>query len=410
MTPRSSQAILAFVIISTACLAAVALVVFRAPPEQVSIQRPALLVDVVVARKQSLRVNVSSQGNVMPATETQLVTEVSGKVVVLTEAFEAGTVVEEGELLLRVDDRNYQTNLKRAQAAVASARSRLAQEKGLAAVAAHDLEKYPRKHVNDEARQLALRQPQLAEALAALESAQADLQQAQTDLDRSYIRAPYRAMIRSTEVDLGQYLSVGAPLGSLFSIAQAEVRLPVPMDRLAYLQLPGNAAIAPPAPVTLENELGQQWQARLLRSEGVLDARSRVLFLVAVVDDPYALESQEPPLRMGSFVKADIQGRRFDNVVVVPRHVLRSGNQVWVVNEQGKLVNREVQTLRSAGELVYIHAGLAEGERVSLANIPGAIAGLRVEVNRETPSTALLEEKNPERSAASSSGDEPNPT
>ena len=198
------QAIAVASIIGLSIVVAVILFALRPAPEQQDVEQHSLIIDVAIAAKQALTINVSSQGTVQPRTETSLVTEVSGQVMDVSPKFENGGLVEQGEVLLRIDDRNYRAELKRAEAAVATAHSNLLQEKGRAAVAKEDLRKYPRRHASKEARALALRLPQLNEAKARLNSALADRRQAKINLDRTQIKAPYRGLIKMRQVDLGR--------------------------------------------------------------------------------------------------------------------------------------------------------------------------------------------------------------
>jgi RND family efflux transporter MFP subunit len=409
LSTKTKQIFGVLLIIAIGIVIAAALYWLRPAPEQVHIQQAPLLVDVAVATEQSLRIHVRSQGSVQARTATNLVSEVAGKVVSLADGFEAGALVQKGDVLLQIDDRNYQAQLKRAEAAVATAESNLSQEQGRSAVAKNDYEKYPRSKVTSSAKALALRHPQLAEAQANLDAAQADLYSAQTDLARTTIRAPYRAIIRSRNVDLGQYLTVGGQVGELFSVDRAEVRLPIADSKLDYLNLPAlsdgsgqnnvnddpdkntdNTVNKNQSTATLSDEQGRQWRATIVRSEAVLDERSRVLFLVARVEDPYSLNSDTPLLRVGSFVNASIEGRLFENLIVVPRHILRTGNKLWVVDSQDQLQNRSVSMLKTDGDFVYITDGVQAGERIALAALPSAIAGSKVRIHSETPSTELI--------------------
>jgi len=384
------QAIAVASIIGLSIVVAVILFALRPAPEQQDVEQHSLIIDVAIATKQALTINVSSQGTVQPRTETSLVTEVSGQVMDVSPKFENGGLVEQGEVLLRIDDRNYRAELKRAEAAVATAHSNLLQEKGRAAVAKEDLRKYPRRHASKEARALALRLPQLNEAKARLNSALADRRQAKINLDRTQIKAPYRGLIKMRQVDLGQFVSTGTPVGQMFSVDTAEVRLPVPTDRLAYLELPNNGQDDTYPRVILENDIGDRWPAEVVRSEGVLDERSRVLFVVARVNDPYRLENPGKPLLNGSFVKADIEGKKIDGLIAVPRHILRTGNQLWVVDDKQTLRNRDIKALRTEGKLVYVYEGLEEGDRICLSSVPSAISGTPVKVNSSMSTAELV--------------------
>lgn len=399
MGPRSKNLFLCAAILGLATAGAVTLYLNRPEPAQVEIEATPLMVDVAEVVKQDVPVSVSSQGTVTPRTQTTLIAEVSGRVVKVSPKFKAGGFFEAGEMLLQIDDRDYRAELKRAEAAVASARSNLALEKGRAEVAYRDWLKFSNGvKRKGEADALAQRKPQLAEAQARLDSAEADLTRAQDDLDRTTIRLPYAGMVQQKQVDIGQYVTLGTQLGKTFAIDTAEVRLPIPDDRLNYLNLPsiaGNESHTPS--VTLSAEQGDQvfeWQARLIRTEGVLDERSRVLFAVAEINDPYGLETErDAPLRIGTFVQANIAGKTIPDVVVLPRHILRTGNQVWVVDDSNRLVNRKVKLLRTDGALAYIYQGLEPGERVSLSSAPFAVAGTQVQLNSSIKTSTLLNGK-----------------
>nr|WP_246386637.1 efflux RND transporter periplasmic adaptor subunit [Litorivivens lipolytica] len=368
----------------------------RPEPAKVEIESTPLVVDAAEVVKQDVPVSIDSQGSVSPRTQTTLIAEVSGRVVQVSDKFKAGGFFEAGETLLQIDDRDYRAELKRAEAAVASARSHLALEKGRAQVAYRDWLKFSNGvKRNSEADALAQRKPQLAEAQAKLDSAEADLQRARDNLERTTLKLPYAGMVQAKQVDIGQYVTVGTQLAKTFAIDVVEVRLPIPDDRLSYLNLPtltGDQSALPS--VTLSAQLGDQvveWPAKLVRTEGVLDDRSRVLFAVAEVVDPYGiLTPRDTPLRVGTFVQASISGKTMPDIVVLPRHILRTGNQVWVIDDKNRLINRQVKLLRTDGALAYIYQGLEEGERVSLSSAPHAVAGTQVELNNQVKTSSLL--------------------
>jgi hypothetical protein len=136
----------------------------------------------------------------------------------------------------------------------------------------------------------------------------------------------------------------------------------------------------------------QHWTARLTRTEAVYDDRSRVLFTVAKIDDPYALRtSTAKPIRMGTFVNAVISGREYEDIVVLPRHILRAGGFLWLIDENNKLRNRQVTTLSNEGDLIYVSSGLESGDLVCLTNVGGAVSGTPVQVIRTSSTLDALE-------------------
>ena len=324
-------------------------------------------VDVTEVHLQDFRIPVQAQGTVTPHRDTTLVSEVGGKILEVSPSFNAGGYVAAGDVLVRIDDRDYQAALLRARASVETAEANLAQEKGRAEVALREWRKLnDNVQRSQEARDLYLRKPQLEQAEAQLLSAQADLRKAQDDLERTVIRAPYDALIQEKQSDLGRYVAPGTPIARVFAVDFAEVRLAIPQSKLAYLDLPGVTGYeTDKAPLVdlYTDSAGDviHWSARLNRTEAALDERSRVLFAIARIDDPYAIGvDNTEPLRVGTFVKANILGKEMSDLVMLPRYVVRAGNLVWVVDEQMTLRNRQVTTLKTSGDEIYVSSGLQD--------------------------------------------------
>lgn len=354
-------------------------------PEKIAESTSAILVDTIPAEENSLNLSVVSQGPVRPRTETVLVAEVPGKIVEVSKHFVAGGFFKKGEMLLQIDPSDYEAGLKRAQATLASREAQYADQKARSDQAMKDWKNLGKQ---GEPSDLTLRKPQLAEALAGVQSAQADLQKAERDLARTRISLPYDGLVRSKQVDVGQYVGPGTTLGVTFSIATAEIRLPLSSTDVAYLQLPSAIDIEssnrPRVLLTAESSgIKGQWEAEIIRTEGIIDEKSRVIYAVAQIIDPYAVlgESEQQELRMGTFVKAEIQGQRAENVIVLPRSVLRPDNTVLVANEQDLLEIRPVEVLRAEPQTVYISGGLMPGEQVITTSLDVPVPGMALSVN-----------------------------
>jgi RND family efflux transporter MFP subunit len=336
-------------------------------------------------------ITVPSQGTVEPRTRTNLVSEVAGQVVEVSPAFVAGGFFREGDVLVKLEDQDYRAAVRRAEASVASARSLLEQEKGQGDVAQREWDRMTAEEQSRiRAKELYLRKPQLAEARARLASAEADLQQAMTDLTKTTITAPYDGLVSAKNTDIGQFVTTGASIAETFAVDYAEVRLPVPETKISFLDLPSatgykNDDYAPE--VDLVSRIGDteyHWTGKLTRTEGVLDTRTRVLFSVVQIEDPYNLYSNEmgrEPLRIGTYVNADIQGRLLEDVVVLPRYTLQSNNIIWTADNEGRLRPKTVEVLTINGDDVYISAGLKDGDQVVITRLENPLNGMQVQVN-----------------------------
>jgi RND family efflux transporter MFP subunit len=354
-------------------------------PDRVEDTRQAVLVDVIQAEEQSVIFTISSQGSVQPRTETTLVAEVSGKVSSISPDFIAGGFFKAGDVLLEIDPRDYQTALKRAEANLASQQALLADEQARSEQALRDWTNLGR---TGEPSELVLRKPQVQGALAGVEAAEADVEKARRDLERTRISVPYDGLVKRKLVDIGQYVGPSTQLGVTFAIDTAEIRLPLSTNDVAFLDLPsatGAADDAYPQVILSAMQAGERrtWEARIVRTEGVVDEASRVIYAVAQVTDPYGVLglSEQEELKVGTFVSAEIQGRSAGDVIVLPRHALKNDNTVLVANDDDKLEVRNVTVVRAEPHQVYLSSGIEDGERVVTTTLEAPIPGMELSVN-----------------------------
>jgi RND family efflux transporter MFP subunit len=224
---------------------------------------------------------------------------------------------------------------------------------------------------------------EFASAAAALAAAKADLAIAQRNLERSDIRLPYAGMVLSKGADIGQFVNPGTQLGVTFATDIAEVRLPLTDQDLAFVDLPGPASSdmgnGPQVTLTATQKgKRMQWDAELVRSEGVVDERSRVTYAVAQFDDPYQLHGDGIALPIGTFVAAEITGSGAFDVIRIPRTALRRAGQVLVVDDENKIDIRSVAVIRSDERFAYVGSGVAPGERITTTAIETPTNGMSV--------------------------------
>ncbi len=348
---------------------------------------PPPLVRVITLTPRDVTLDVASQGTVMPVTESVLSPQVAGRVEWVSPMLRAGSFFDAGEPLLRIDPRDYELAIVRAEAAVAQADMRVAGEESEARVARQEWDLIG----DGEADPLVLRVPQLAEARAAARAARAERQRAQIDLARSEVQAPYDGRVLSRDVDVGQYVMPSTVLGRLMAIDRAEVRLPVPDAELAFLKLPmgrpDRDGLATMPTVTLTTEFAGQrwsWPARIVRTEAQIETRTRMLNLVAEVEHPYGDDgSGRPPLESGLFVQATIGGRTVRGAFVIPRSSLLAGDRVIVVDADDRLRLRAVEVLRAGREHAILTGGLTRDDRVCVSMLEIATDGMQVRVQVE---------------------------
>jgi len=383
---KTLKIVLPLVVVAVAAAGAAGLILSRPAPEVRAPDVPVPLVRVLDVELRDVTLTVRSQGTVSPRTESVLLPEVAGRVIEVSPAFVSGGFFEAGEVLLRIDPHDYRQALVQARAAVAQAELRLATERAEADVARKEWAELGR---GGEPPPLTVREPQVAEAEAALAAAEAAVLNAERNLERTEIRAPFAGRVRQKQADVGQYVSPGAPLGTLYAVDYAEIRLPLPDEDLAFLELPliyrGDAAESSGPEVLLRASFAgetHEWTGRIVRTEGEIDPRSRMVHAVARVKDPYGRGGApgRPPLAVGLYVEAEIRGRRVENVAVLPRSALRDDGRVLVLDEADRLSFREIEVLRKTRQDVIVRSGLRDGDRVCLTTLAAVTEGMRVRV------------------------------
>jgi len=364
----------------------VAAVLLATAPEVTPTPReaPAVVVRALTATPQSVPLTVRSHGTVSPRTESELVPEISGRVIWTSPALASGAFFDAGEPLLRIDPHDYEVQLRRAKAAIARAESELSYARSnLERVAGLAAKNAASSAQQDDARR-ALR---LAEA--AKEEAEAGLADAERNLERTEIVAPYTGRVREERVDVGQFVSRGVGIANLYSTDYAEVRLPIPDDQLAFLDVPlwGRDSERPLPSVTLSARFAgadHQWAGTIVRTEGEIDPMTRMVNVVARVEDPYGISNPEgspsrPPLAPGLFVAAAIEGPVVEDVVIVPRSALRKDDHLLVIDEDDRLRRRKIELLRIDREDVLVR-GVEAGERVCVSPLQIFMDGMKVQV------------------------------
>ncbi len=339
------------------------------------------LVRVIEADPREVRMTSHTHGTVVPRTESDLVPEVDGRVTAVSSSLVSGGFFNQGDVLLEIEPVDYEVALEQARAGLARAESDLDNaRKSLTRI--QDLVR--RGAASDADRDDAANRERIAQAT--LREAQARLSRAERDLDRTRLVAPYQGRVRNERVDVGQFVKRGTPVATIYAVDFAEVRLPIQDEELAFLDLPlgyTGAGSSTPIPVRLRARFAgaeHEWQGEVVRTEGELDPATRMVHVVARVPEPYVSRDGRPPLSVGLFVDADIQGETISDVVILPRSALRGGEQVLVVDQDERLRFRPVDVYRVAEEEVYIVGGLARGERVCISPLQSTSDGMRVRV------------------------------
>lgn len=377
---------LPIIILLAAVVVMVVLIMNKPKPEIKEVEEKAFLVDVMPVEITDITYTVRSQGTVVPKVQSALTSQVSGIIESVSDVFVTGGMFQAGDILVTLEQADRKTELKLAQAELARAEAAYELELARGKVAEEEWRSVGRSAT--AAPELGLRKPQLDSEKANLKAAQANLERAQRNLERTVIRAPYNGMITQKNVDIGQFVNTGMVLAQLANTDVAEVRLPLTDSDLAYL----NLASSEVGNVILYANVGgglTQWPARLTRDEGVLNSQNRVIYAIAEVLDPYTRDADtaHKVLRFGAFVRAEITGLSADNMVVLPRNLVRLDGTVLLVDDDNRIEIRDVEVQRADDDDIYISAGLQVGEHIITSAVPNAFAQMPVRIAGEALAT-----------------------
>ena len=338
-------------------------------------------VSVLEARRETHRVIVTARGTVIPDREIALQSEIAGRIVEVGNNLIPGGQVAEGELLVRIDPRDYRLVTAQREADVARARFELEVEEGRGRVAEREWKLLGSDTESSSAsRRLALRKPQRQNLRAALEAAKSGLEKARLDLARTEIRAPFNALVQEESVDVGQTVTPQTRLARLIGSERFRVRVSLPVGDLQWVELPNGDAPGSAAVVFQETGDGKpiRRRGRVARLLGNLEPTGRLARVLVIVDNPLRLSESGArlPLFIGAYVRVEIQGPHIERVVAIPRKALREDRTVWVMTDEDELALRPVYITWRGEDTVYVSEGLADGDRVILSSISAALPGL----------------------------------
>ena len=325
--------------------------------------------------KKDISLKILTNGEVKPLNEINLISQVSGQIVKAADEFVDGGIIKAGSPLVWIDDRDYKLALISAESRVAQASKLLEREIAESELAKNDWEELGL----GEASPLTLRIPQLKEAEAAEKAALADLEKAKLNLERTVVKLPFQGIIRQKKTGVGQFVGTGSILATAFSTEEVLIALPLTDTELSYLGLP--LAYEEERPFSgpkvnfysLVSNKNSEWEGRIVRTAGSIDPLTRLVYVYAEVINPY---QQSPPLAIGMFVDAVIEGKTIKNGFLVPNSAINNNSNLYVINANDSLEIREIEVLGTENDYVIIKGEISEGERVVVSPLNNAKNGM----------------------------------
>ena len=343
---------------------------------------------------------VSGAGTVRPRAEIDLAAEVAGRVVWVAESFQSGGKVQEGELLFRIDDADYRTRVEQSRASVAYQEVELLRVTEEARIARSQFDRFNALRQGtgsgEETSPLALWEPQLDAATAALARDKATLAAAELQLARTLVHAPFAGVVLEESVDVGQLVAAGRSVGRMYASDEVEVVVPLTdagaalVPELWQMEAGGSERDVEARVVATYGDQRYSWEGYVDRAEAALDERTRTIEVIVRVPNPFAPGvpvpagtagdagiQGGPPLLVGKFVEVEIGGMAPGEYVRVERAALRPGNEVWVVRD-GTVHIVPVRILQRSDDEAFLTGELEGGEEAIIGGIQVAIEGMPV--------------------------------
>lgn len=376
-TKRKNKFVVPVLIIIGGLAVMFALISSRKKPEQAVNIFPGILVETMIAKPDSHSAVVTGSGTVRAKQEIGLAPQVNGRVDWVSEQFVNGGQFRKGDVLCRIEAIDYELAVEQSRARVVQMEYQLAVERAQADIARVEWARMQEKNTSiaDAPDELVLRGPQLKQAEANFASAEAAHRQAELALERTRLRAPFDGRVKREMIDIGQTISAGTPVATIFSTDLVEIEVGIPVEELFWLEMPGSVA-------KVSMKAGGQsfsWSGNVVRTLGVLDSIGRMARVVVQIVDPYAIRADNgPELSIGSYVSVAISGRKVPNVSALPLFAVRSDNIVWIANPDSTLELRGVTPIFHSPDSVFVGNDIRAGERIVISGINGAANGLKL--------------------------------
>ena len=393
---RRKGFLVAAAIVAAAVAVAVGMVSLAPEPERTEppSRIPFVETTPVVGGSGAIPVNVA--GTVRPTAEIHVAPEVGGKVVWVHPDFRSGGKIAADETVFRIEEADYRYRLRDAEAALAARRAAYLQAQEEAALARAEYERYADREPGalsaERANPLALWEPQLEAARAALDREEARVAEANLALSRTRVRAPFDGFVREESVDVGQFVTAGQTVARLFAADAVEVVAPL-SDQDAAL-IPGLWSVrsgdgkgrVPARVVAQYGDARYAWTGEVDRVEAALDPQTRTIDVIVRVPDPFepgaslrrGTSAGGPPLLVGKFVEVEIEGLAPERYFRVARAALQPGDQVWAVDDGGTVSIVPVRVLQHGDDEVFVTGALRGGQAAVIAGLQFATEGMRV--------------------------------
>ncbi|MBF0377245.1 MAG: HlyD family efflux transporter periplasmic adaptor subunit [Desulfamplus sp.] len=375
---------------------------------------PPPLVETIILQPIDHSVIINSMGKVISSQTISLKARVGGFVIETSPEFIPGGIYKKGDVIVKLDPKDFELVLKQQEAMLAKAEASLKLEMGKQDVARAELrlmQNTSGKMIGNS--DLALRVPQLEQIKADIASIKVDIEKARLNLERTTVKVPFNCTIIDVLIQEGSQISSQEPLATIAAIDEYRVETAVPVDQLKWIDFSADNSLRG-SDVIITTADGIKYQGFVIRLIGKLSDKSRLAKLLITIEDPLYLKQSESlnqkekktisqnnqskminqnntisnkkiPLLIDSYVQADIQGKTIENVFKLPRAAVRDGDKIWLAdngvdNKNDILVIKNIDVLWKDREAVYIKDSVKSGDRVVISELSSPVNGMIVKI------------------------------
>ena len=308
---------------------------------------PPPAVTTLVAKGQTWQPVLSAVGSLKAINGVQVSTDLPG--IVSEIAFESGTPTKKGDLLLKLDTKQEEAQLRAAEARFDLAKASLARKQDL-------LDKKAASQADYDA------------AAAEARQAKAAMEEVQAVIERKTIRAPFDGLLGIRQVNVGQYLNAGVPIVALESCDPIYVEFNLPQQHLHQIALHKKMRLT--APGVSEKE----FRGEITAIDSRVDEATRNILVEATVPNP------ERKLRAGMFINVELLLPEQPDVLALPASSINYapyGDSIFIVKDgkskdgkpQKQAIQQFVKLGASRGDQITILSGLKDGDEVITSGV-----------------------------------------
>lgn len=345
----------------------------RRPPQKMS-----AFVETIPFKKEDIDLKIEGLGMVKAANEVSIKTEISGKVVYLNKKVYPGGHIKEGELIAKIDDREYKIEVARSEAAYNKAVADLKLEEGSQEVAKKEYELASKLNLLDNTSvnlELALKKPQLLKAKADVSLALEELNLAKLNLTKTSIYAPYDILVLNKAASVGDFLSTNSEILTGVDLNEVWVEVKVPYENLKYLDIPNQHK--KDVTVYILTDSNFEYKGKFLKVIPQVEETGLMAKILVLIKNPF--EYIESPILVNSKVKAIFTGKTLRDIYKISLSFIRNEKDIYVVDKD-KLLIKEITPVYIDNNYAYIKENIKENELLITTNIPNAVTGMPVKV------------------------------